>query len=239
MLSSLVTHLSAYNGYIADINLARNPLSQSVIFCPAVRVLDQYNDSYCSLTADPDRIDHGYSDELTSEFVRYYDPFTPSFEHSPLLKKAILNKSADLEFVQDLTSPLADDSPDSLPWVLVMSTTDLPRLPRANDFFLLYSDPNNSSDGFPSPEIYTVSVVKPLSRDAQSIIKVSIYPERNSKVISSFPQVIIPHRLPSGSYHIYSFHANLYLDGEPLDSSIINPSPGSILTSGEWSYVFS
>lgn len=80
-------------------------------------------------------------------------------------KYALVRKNVDMSYVQELGDILLEDT-DQLPWMVGMSMTGLPRIPKFNDYIIL----DNVK--------YTISAVKPFNRQIDSIIWCFIYPER-------------------------------------------------------------
>lgn len=136
--SNLLNKLDQYNGRIADLVVSRNPLRDEGWFIFNDEELDQYRDA--------SHIHKSYKRKLV-----------------------IFNKTPDLEYVQEIGGDTLElDALDQLPYILMCTITDLPRIPKANDQF--YCD----------NVLYTISMVKPANRDSQHLIKCLVYPERDS-----------------------------------------------------------
>ena len=113
-------------------------------------------------------------------------------EESRQTKVALVEKD-DQHFIQffDIDDLLEDTDK---PWTVTLSVTDLPRLPRTDDRFLI--------EGL----LYTVSQVKPINREMPSIVKCLVYPERNEfdRVLDSngelLPVGVTFHRISDNSW---------------------------------------
>ena len=97
----------------------------------------------------------------------YQDSITT--EEGRVKKRAIVKKDPDMSYVQQLGDVLLEDDDDHIPWVVSMSMTNLIRIPRTDDQVLI--------DGVR----YYVSYVKPVNRSIDSIVNISIYPDRNDE----------------------------------------------------------
>lgn len=80
-------------------------------------------------------------------------------------KLAAVYKNPDINYVQQLGDELLMDG-DNIPWLIQMTTTGLPRIPRFNDCIII----DNIK--------YSVAMVKPLNRHLYSLIQLVVYPER-------------------------------------------------------------
>lgn len=98
-----------------------------------------------------DKLDH-YLDSRPTEGVR-------------VKKLAMVNKHNTLDYVQTLTGEFVMEG-DVIPWVVNMTTTNLPRLPKVNDNIII----DNVK--------FAVSSVHPLNRNVDSLISLLVYPER-------------------------------------------------------------
>ena len=96
----------------------------------------------------------------------YQDSITT--EKGRVKKRAIVKKDADMSYVQQLGDVLLEDD-DHIPWIVSMTTTNLIRIPKTDDQILI--------DGVR----YYVSYVKPANRSIESIVNISIYPDRNDE----------------------------------------------------------
>lgn len=90
-------------------------------------------------------------------------------EEGRVKKRAIVKKDLDMSYVQQLGDVLLEDDDDHIPWIVSMSMTNLIRIPRTDDQILI--------DGVR----YYVSYVKPVNRSIDSIVNISIYPDRNDE----------------------------------------------------------
>ncbi len=82
-------------------------------------------------------------------------------------KLAVVSKNPDMSYVQELGDVLLEDT-DQLPWLISLTITGLPRIPRFNDCVII--------DGVK----YTISKVKPMNRNLQSLLILMVYPERTN-----------------------------------------------------------
>lgn len=80
-------------------------------------------------------------------------------------KHVVIKKNLDMSYVQELGDVLLEDS-DQIPWLVSMTISDLPRIPRMDDQLLV--------EGIK----YTISFVRPLNRSLSSVVILLIYPER-------------------------------------------------------------
>lgn len=99
-----------------------------------------------------------------TEFDIYQDSHT--VERWRLLKDGIVQKKADLFYVQENfgADVLVNDTGD--PWVITCTCLGFPRLPMLDDRVLL--------EGL----VYSVSAVKPTNRDSRGVLELLVYPER-------------------------------------------------------------
>jgi len=82
-------------------------------------------------------------------------------------KLAMIKKTLDMQYVQEILGPeLLEDNLGQIPWVVNLTTENMPRVPRMDDQVII--------EGIR----YTISVVKPMNRDLESLISLFIYPER-------------------------------------------------------------
>lgn len=88
-------------------------------------------------------------------------------EECRVKKQAMVKKNVDMEYVQQEGVVLLEEY-DSLPWVVSLTITGLPRNPRLDDSILI------------GGILYTVSSVKPSNRSVDSILLISIYPDRSN-----------------------------------------------------------
>lgn len=129
-------HMNKYASGMAEIVLSRTMLSREVLVV------------FNTITRDH------YQDATITETGRYK-------------KLAMIKKTMDMQYVQELLGPeLLEDNLDQIPWVVNMTTENLPRVPRMDDQVII--------EGIR----YTISVVKPMNRDLESLISLFIYPER-------------------------------------------------------------
>ena len=89
-------------------------------------------------------------------------------ETARVKKLAVIKKDADMNYVQQIGDLLLEDV-DAIPWVVSVTVTDLPRIPRLDDQILI--------EGLR----YTISLVKPANRAIDSILLLSIYPDRTDE----------------------------------------------------------
>lgn len=89
-------------------------------------------------------------------------------EECRVKKMAVVKKDTDMEYVQQLGDLLLEDE-DSIPWIVSMTRTGFPRALRLDDQILI--------DGLR----YTISATRPANRSIDSIVNVSIYPDRTDK----------------------------------------------------------
>lgn len=104
---------------------------------------------------------------ILNEVYRDHYQDVVSREVSRHKKWAMVNKNVDLNYVQEMDITLVEDV-DQIPWIVTMTITALPRVPRAEDQILV--------DGLK----YTVSMVKPMNRQLQSVVLLMVYPERST-----------------------------------------------------------
>ena len=88
-------------------------------------------------------------------------------ESERVKKIAVVKKNPEMSYVQELGDVLLEDDPDKIPWIVSMTTTGLSRIPKFNDHVVI--------EGIK----YTISKVKPVNRNIDSLINIFIYPERN------------------------------------------------------------
>lgn len=88
-------------------------------------------------------------------------------ETSRTLKRAIIRKDEDMNYVQFVEDLRLLEDIEQLPFTVTMSITDLERVPRANDMINI-----NGIE-------YTISMVKPVNRFTESVVICLIYPERD------------------------------------------------------------
>ena len=89
-------------------------------------------------------------------------------EECRIKKMAVVKKDTDMDYVQQLGDLLLEDE-DSIPWIVSMTKTGFPRALRLDDQILI--------DGLR----YTISATRPANRSIDSIVNVSIYPDRTDK----------------------------------------------------------
>lgn len=89
-------------------------------------------------------------------------------ETARVKKLALVKKDADMNYVQQIGDLLLEDV-DAIPWVVSVTITNLPRTPRLDDQILI--------DGLR----YTISLVKPANRSVDSILLLSVYPDRTDE----------------------------------------------------------
>ena len=90
-----------------------------------------------------------------------------SVETSRQMKRVIVRKDRDMNYVQFVDDLRLLEDIEALPFTVTMSITDLVRVPRTND--------RVNIDG----RIYTVSMVKPINRNTESVVILLVYPERD------------------------------------------------------------
>lgn len=86
-------------------------------------------------------------------------------------KWAIVRKTPDMAYVQSVFYEDLLEDVDSIPWVVILTVSKLPRQPKQDDHIIIKDD-----DG---SKIYTISKVKPINRDVPVIFQLLIYPERS------------------------------------------------------------
>lgn len=85
-------------------------------------------------------------------------------------KNVIVRKNPDMMFVQSMFYNELIEDTDKLPWVVDVTITNLPRLPK-NDDMLLITDNGKEY-------LYSISSVKPINRDTPVVLVMLVYPER-------------------------------------------------------------
>lgn len=90
-------------------------------------------------------------------------------EVARIKKRCLVKKSEDMHYVQEQELELLEDY-DANPWIVSITTSNLPRIPKMDDQVVI--------EGIK----YTISQVKPINRSVQSIILMSVYPERSASV---------------------------------------------------------
>lgn len=89
-------------------------------------------------------------------------------------KLAAVKKNTDMNYVQELLGDiLLEDNLEQIPWVVSLTMTGLPRIPKMDDHIII--------DGVK----YTISMVIPKNRHIKSLLSLLVYPER---VLSSTKQ---------------------------------------------------
>lgn len=91
---------------------------------------------------------------------------TESFVESKYKKLVILKKNVDLTYINNDIGVLVDDG-ETLPWVMVLTLTGLPRTLRHGDFI--------TTEG----QDYKISCVKPVNRENPDIIMCLVHPSRD------------------------------------------------------------
>lgn len=95
-----------------------------------------------------------------------------------VVKNVMVRKNVDMSYIQEQFDlpwnpdgpELLQDNVDQLPFIVIMTITNLPRVIRKDDEIMI--------DGIK----FAVSKVKPTNRDLPSIINVLVYPERTNPV---------------------------------------------------------
>lgn len=85
-------------------------------------------------------------------------------------KNVIVRKNPDMMFVQSMFYNELIEDTDKIPWVVDVTITNLPRLPK-NDDMLLITDNGKEY-------LYSISSVKPINRDTPVVLVMLVYPER-------------------------------------------------------------
>lgn len=132
--------------------------------------LDQLN-KFASGMADLQMSRSPLSQEVIiifNETYRDHYQDTVQNEVDRVKKLAVVKKDVDMNYVQQIGDILLEDI-DQLPWVVSTTVTNLPRLPKMDDQILI--------DGLR----YTISMVKPSNRFVDSIILLSVYPDRTDE----------------------------------------------------------
>lgn len=101
-------------------------------------------------------VDH-YQDSRIAEICR-------------IKKLGVFNKVTDLDFVPDSDMGDLQIDNDSVPYRVLMTLTDLPRLPKRDDMLL--------NEGM----LYTIHHAKPMNRDIDGLVELIVYPERTTFV---------------------------------------------------------
>lgn len=83
-----------------------------------------------------------------------------------VLKSVIIQKNTDIDYVNAMTGVLMNDG-DLLPWLMILTTTGLPRTLHQGDYV--------EDEGV----TYKVSAVKPVNRQNPDIIECFIHPDRD------------------------------------------------------------
>lgn len=97
-------------------------------------------------------------------------------EENRVQKSGILRKNPDLAYVQDLFYDVLTEDLDKMPWTLLLTTTDLPRLPKNDDQIVIQEIINDEAKII----VYNIAAVKPINRDRPVVLECLIYPERNA-----------------------------------------------------------
>lgn len=90
-----------------------------------------------------------------------------SVETSRQMKRAIVRKDSDMNYVQFADDLRLLEDIEALPFTVTISLTDMLRVPRTNDRVNIHGI------------TYTVSMVKPVNRNTSSVVVMLIYPERD------------------------------------------------------------
>lgn len=81
-------------------------------------------------------------------------------------KRAVVSKSPDMNYVQDLFDVLLEEE-DKQPWLVKLTISSLPRLINHDDRIVI------------AGQTYSVSLVSPINRLNDGIQKILVYPERS------------------------------------------------------------
>lgn len=87
-------------------------------------------------------------------------------EESRVEKRAVVSKSPDMNYVQDLFDTLVEEE-EKQPWLIKLTISKLPRLINHDDRIII------------AGEVYSVSMASPINRLNDGIQKVLVYPERS------------------------------------------------------------
>lgn len=101
---------------------------------------------------------------VNSVYDQYQDATV--VETDRVKKYGMVKKNVDMEYVQELGDILVEDDLEHLPWLVSVTMTGLPRQPRQNDQILV--------DGL----LYTISAVRPMNRNMDTVVNLFFYPER-------------------------------------------------------------
>lgn len=93
-----------------------------------------------------------------------------SREECRVNKVALVNKSPDMDYVQEMFDELSMPD-DILPFTVALTRSGLPRNPHINDYIIV--------DG----RIYVVSKVRPTNRDLGRVLLLLVYPMRDERLI--------------------------------------------------------
>lgn len=112
--------------------------------------------------------------QLTSKVTLIFNEITRDIyqdakhtESVRIAKLAAVKKNVDMNYVQELFGEiLLEDNLDLIPWVVSLTMTDLPRVPKMDDMIII------------DDVLYTISMVAPKNRYLKSLLSLLIYPER-------------------------------------------------------------
>lgn len=117
-----------------------------------------------------------------------YRDVVTSQEFYRVNKQAIVQKNPSMYYVQETYGILLEPE-DQLPWVVIVTLTDLPRPLKLNDRIVV------------SGVVYVVSKVKPTNRELGSIIECLVYPERDTTLVND-PLAIYKVRFREGASEV-------------------------------------
>lgn len=159
MVDLRVKQISNFTSSIVDLQISRHPLRSRVVVVFNTTNYDIYKDA-------------------------------TNVESSRVNKWAIVEKEKDLHYIQQLLDDdfLIDDDAQ-LPWMITMTLSGLPRLPKQDDVIII--------DGLK----FTVARVMPIHKRIKSVLTAFVYPERS--------EVVDPSKLVS---------VKLFKDGDSITS---------------------
>lgn len=151
--------------------------------------------------------------QLTSKVILIFNEVTRDHyqdaihtETQRVMKLAAVKKNADMNYVQELFGEiLLEDNLEQLPWVVSLTMTCLPRVPKMDDQIII--------NGLK----YTISMVSPKNRNLTSLLSLLIYPERAERALESnsfdysFNSSFAVHSLNSGADFNKSFSKSFKL----------------------------
>lgn len=104
---------------------------------------------------------------IFNDTIRDHYQDAVSVETLRVKKRALVKKNSEMAYVQQEPELLLEDDIDKIPWIVSLTTTCLPRVPKLDDQIVI--------EGLR----YNISYVAPANRYLDKIINLTIYPERN------------------------------------------------------------